>query len=82
MPYCIVSKGVAHRLNSVYVNALRSKDDFQAFEKIFNDTYNHLYNSTVRFKLFQFLESQHNIDKKLIQTQEIRWISILLICSM
>lgn len=58
------------------MNGLRSEELFKKFEKTFNECYNFLYNSNVRYKIFKFLESQNDINLDLIKTHEIRWISI------
>lgn len=76
IPYVVASKGIAHKLNTVYVHALRNNELFKKFEKIFNECYNYLYNSNVRYKIFKFMESQENIDTDIIPTTEIRWIAI------
>ena len=49
---------------------------FKSFEKTFDEVYNYLCNSNVRYKIFKFLENENNIDLELIKTMEIRWISI------
>ena len=72
----MTTKGCAHRINTCYVNGLRSYPLFKAFEKIFNEVYGYLCNSNVRYKIFKFLENENNIDLELIKTHEIRWISI------
>ena len=75
-PYAKTCVGVAHRLNTVYVNSLRADTNFNEFEKVFNQCHNIIYHSNVRYKLFKFLEKEAGLEKELISTSEIRWISI------
>ena len=76
VPYVMATKCGAHRVNTCYVDVLRDHTLFKSFEKTFNEVYNYLCNSNVRYKIFKFLENENNIDLELIKTMEIRWISI------
>lgn len=72
----MTTTGCGHRINTCYVNGLRNNTLFKAFEKTFNEIYNFLCNSNVRYKIFKFLENENGLDLELIKTMEIRWISI------